>query len=221
MSDTEPDQKRILEWLYEQVPNFDPPGSDLLSMISDDEHLPPKPQKIEEEKPSAGMVKLRDPSQTPNIPRIDLYQKLLDVYETERLRWVEFRNSARPKDDDIQKLNAYDKLLTTYAPVIDAKLEALWAVVLNPLPDHRARKYISDVDNETASETLQHAKEALRASVSRGIDDTEDVYPTALTPDNWSKYLSTNSQPEDLLADADITRNALRAAEKEEAITEA
>lgn len=111
MSDTDPDQKRILEWLYEEVPNFDPPASDLLSIIPDDEHLPSKPKRIQEKKPSAGMVKLRDPSQTPNIPRIDLYQKLLDAYEKERLRWVEFRNSARPKDDDIQKLNAYDSKL--------------------------------------------------------------------------------------------------------------
>ena len=80
------------------------------------------------------------------------------------------------------------------------------------------RKYISYIDIETAGETLQHAKESLRASVTRSIDDTEDVYPVVFTPNNWAKYLSTNFRPEDLLADADNTRNNLRAAEKERAI---
>lgn len=95
-----------------------------------------------------------------------------------------------------------------------------WCGVLtwNPSLDHRVTKYISDVDNETASETLQHAKEALRASITRSIDYTEDVYPTVSNPDNWAKYLSTNCQPEHLLADADNTRNSLRVAEKERAM---
>ncbi|UPL04145.1 hypothetical protein LCI18_015079 [Fusarium solani-melongenae] len=214
-----PDQQKIFDWLYEEVPNFDPPASDLLSMIPDDQNLPPKPKKIREKDPSPNIKKLRDSSQTPNIPRIDLYQKLLDVYEAERFRWAEYKNSARPKDDDNQeKWSAYDRLLTTYAPVIDAKLEALWSVLLVRGQYHRVRKYISYVDIETAGETLQHAKEALRASVTRSIDDTEDVYPVVFTPNNWAKYLSTNFRPEDLLSDADNTRNSLRVAEKERAI---
>ncbi len=104
-----PDQQKIFDWLHEEVPNFDPPASDLLSMIPDDKHLPPKPNKIRETNPNPNIDKLRDSSQTPKISRIDLYQKLLDVYEAERLRWNEYKNSARPKDDDIQeKWNAYD-----------------------------------------------------------------------------------------------------------------
>lgn len=88
----------------------------------------------------------------------------------------------------------------------------------NLSPDHRVGKYISEVDVETVAETLQHAKEALRGSVSRSIDDTEDVYPVVFTPNDWAKYLSTNFRPEELLADADDTRNGLRVAEKERAI---
>ena len=104
-----PDQQKIFDWLYEEVANFDPPASDLLSMIPDDKHLPPKPDKIREKNPSETMKKLRDVSQTPKIPRIDLYQKLLDVYEAERFRWAEYKNSARPKDDATTEMwNAYD-----------------------------------------------------------------------------------------------------------------
>ncbi len=80
------------------------------------------------------------------------------------------------------------------------------------------RKYISYVDIETAGEALQHAKEALRESVTRSIDDTEDVYPVVFTPSNWAQYLSTSFRPEDLLADADNTRNSLRGAVEERAI---
>jgi hypothetical protein len=214
-----PDQQKIYDWLYEEVPNFDPPASDLLSLLPDDKNLPEKPPVIKEKNQSEETRRLRNPKETPNIPRIDLYQKLLDVYEAERFRWAQFKNDARPTSDSVQaKWDAYDRLLTTYAPVIDAKLEALWAVLLVRGQYHRVRRYISYIDIETAGEALQHAKESLRASVGRSIDDTEDVYPVVLTPNNWAKYLSTNFRPEDLLADAENTRNQLRDAEKERAI---
>ncbi|KAJ3524756.1 hypothetical protein NM208_g11931 [Fusarium decemcellulare] len=214
-----PDQQHILDWLYEEVPNIDPPASDLLSMIPDDLSLPKKPDVIEQKKPSDHIKALRDPLQTPKIPRIDLYQKLLDTYEAERFRWAQFKNDSRPNDKDPQdRWNAYDRLLTTYAPVIDAKLEGLWAVLLVRGQYHRVRKYISYLDIETASESLQRAKESLRASVTRSIDDTEDIYPVSFTPNNWAKYLSTNFRPEDLLSNVDNTRAQLQAATKERTI---
>ena len=80
--------------------------------------------------------------------------------------------------------------------------------------DHRVRQYIGYVDVETSSEILQQAKENLRSSVSRSIDDAEDIYPVVMTPSNWAKYLSTNFKPEDLLNDASIVRNQLYDAEK-------
>ena len=105
----DPDQQKIHDWLYEEVPNFDPPASDLLSMIPDDSGFPKKPEVIAGKKQGADLKKLRDPSQTPKIPRIDLYQKLLDTYEAERFRWEQFRNDCRPRDDDGQeKWDAYD-----------------------------------------------------------------------------------------------------------------
>ncbi|KAK2593057.1 hypothetical protein QQS21_009265 [Conoideocrella luteorostrata] len=211
-----PDQQKIFDWLYEEVQNFDPPASDLLSIIPADTNLPTKPDVIKEKNQSEYTKNLRDPSKTPKIPRMDLYEKLLDVYQAERFRWVQFKNDARPKKDDPQeKWNAYDRLLTTYAPVIDAKLEALWAVLLVRGQYHRVRKYISYIDIQTAGEALQRAKESLRASATRSIDDTEDVYPVVFTPNNWAKYLSTNFRPEDMLADVENTLDRLRSAEKD------
>jgi hypothetical protein len=108
-----PDQQKIFDWLYEEVDNFDPPTSDLLSMIpDDDESLPKKPDRIEDKKLSDHTKKLRDPKQTPKIPRIDLYQKLLDVYEAERFRWATFKTDARPAQDaDLSKWATYDSTL--------------------------------------------------------------------------------------------------------------
>ncbi|KAK4221114.1 hypothetical protein QBC38DRAFT_492703 [Podospora fimiseda] len=214
-----PDQQKIFEWLYEEVDNFDPPASDLLSLLPEDKNLPPRPAPIVDKNKSPQVHKLRDPLQTPKIPRIDLYQKLLDVYESERFRWTDFKNSARPSDDaDMSKWSAYDRLLTTYAPVIDAKLEGLWAVLLVRGQYHRVRKYISYLDIQTAGEALQRAKESLRASVARSIDDAEDIYPVVLTPNNWAKYLSTNFRPEDLLSNVENTLLRLHDAEKQRSL---
>ena len=33
------------------------------------------------------------------VPRIDLYQKLLNVYETQRFRWAEFKRKSRPGEN--------------------------------------------------------------------------------------------------------------------------
>ncbi|KAL6360909.1 hypothetical protein LRP88_04369 [Fusarium phalaenopsidis] len=167
-----PDQQHIMDWLYEEVPNIDPPASDLLSMIPDDLGLPKKPPVIEQKQPSEHVKALRDPLQTPKIPRIDLYQKLLDTYEAERFRWAQFKNDSRPDDNATQDIwNAYD--------------------------NHRVRKYISYLDIETVSESLQRAKESLRAS---------------------AKYLSTNFRPEDLLSNVDYTRTQFQNATKERTI---
>ncbi|RHZ51491.1 hypothetical protein CDV55_100558 [Aspergillus turcosus] len=213
-----PDQKMIFDWLYEEVDNFDPPQTDLLSLIPDDKNLPRKPQAVKDKLP-ASVARLRDPEKSPKIPRVDLYQKLLDIYDSERFRWVTFKNDARPDDTaDQAKFNAYDRLLSNYAPVIDSKLEALWTVLLVRGQYHRVRRYVAYIDVETASESLQRAKEDLRASVSRSIDDTEDVYPVVFSPSNWAKYLTTNFTPEDLLSSEDIVRNRLLQAEKEKAI---
>jgi hypothetical protein len=73
------------------------------------------------------------------------------------------------------------------------------------------------VDIEFASEALQRAKENMRASVSRSIDDTEDIYPVVLTPANWAAYLSTAFKPEDLLESESTVRLQLLQAEKDRA----
>lgn len=92
------DETMISDWLHEEVPNFEPPASDLLSMIPDDESLPKKPDVVEK----------KQSTQTPRIPRIDLYQKLLDSYEAERSRWTQFKKNARPQEGDPQdKWDAY------------------------------------------------------------------------------------------------------------------
>ncbi|KAK3368777.1 hypothetical protein B0H63DRAFT_565407 [Podospora didyma] len=191
-----PDQETISEWLHEEVDNFEPPASDLLSMIPADKNLPPMPERI------VGEIK-HDPRTTPKISRIDLYQKLLDLYETERLRWAR------------AKVAAYDRLLSTYAPVIDAKLDALWSVLMVRGQYNRVRKYISYIDILTAADALQQDKESLRESAMRSIDDTEDIYPVVMTPTNWAKYLSTTVQPEDLLSNVEMTRIRLHEAEND------
>jgi hypothetical protein len=41
-----PDQQKIYDWLYEEVPNFDAPATDLQSMILDDKNLLEKPRLL-------------------------------------------------------------------------------------------------------------------------------------------------------------------------------
>ena len=134
-------------------------------MIPVDMPLSAQPPPPVQPKVSKKVKALRDTSKNSTIPRVDLYQKLLEAYEAERFRWVQFKIDARPKDFSKQgEVDAYDRLLSSYAPVIDAKLAPLWTVLLVRGQYHRVRKYVGYIDVESASETLRRAKENLRAS---------------------------------------------------------
>ncbi|KAK6497324.1 hypothetical protein TWF506_004797 [Arthrobotrys conoides] len=109
----------------------------------------------------------------------------------------------------------------TYAPVVDSNLEALWTLWFIHDQYHRVRQYVGYIDIETASETLQRAKENLRASASRSIDDTEDVYPVVFSPANWAKHLSTNFKPKDLLSNVNTDCRQTRHWSFEKATNEA
>jgi hypothetical protein len=210
------DQGKICAWLTEEVEDWDPPDIDPLADIPSDydEH------KIDV-KPVAPVTTVQAVADSkPTIPRIDLYQKLLNAYETQRFRWNTFKTRARPKnlnEASAEDIDNFNRMLASYAPIVDAKLESLWALVLVRGQYHRVRRFLGFVDSGSASEALQKAKENLRASVMRSIDDTEDVYPVYFTPASWAKKLSTAFKPQDLLSDASIIREQILDKEKERA----
>ncbi|KAG7417127.1 hypothetical protein Forpe1208_v004266 [Fusarium oxysporum f. sp. rapae] len=210
------DQEKICAWLEAKVDNFDPPSSDLLAGIPQDLGLNiSKPPQKYVENTSEDFKARTNVTSNPQIARVDLYQKLLDTYEGEKARWARFKLDARPKDQNDQaQIDGYDRLLQTYAPVIDAKLEALWTLLVVRGQYHRVRRYIGYVDVESASEVLLEAKANLRASVSRSIDDTEDIYPVIFSPSGWAQLLSTNFTPQDLLDSPGTTLQRLLDAEK-------
>ncbi|KAK4448740.1 hypothetical protein QBC34DRAFT_406655 [Podospora aff. communis PSN243] len=207
------DQDKIRKWLLEEVPNWDPPKEDILEGIPK-EWDGSKPAHTEPEK------KFKDVKTAETISRVDLYQKLLDKYETERFRWQNFKVKARPPDllhaaeTDIDN---YNRMLAMYAPIVDAKLEALWTLVLVRGLYHRVRHLIGLVDVGSASEILQRAKENLRASVLRSIDDTQDVFPVYFSPATWASKLSTAFRPEDLLSDERTVHAQILEKQKERA----
>ncbi|RGP79771.1 cytochrome p450 [Fusarium longipes] len=201
----EHDQDRTRAWLEERVPNFDPPVTDMLSGIPSDLGLriSKPPQKCEESK-SAVFQARASVAANPMISRVDLYRKLLDTYESEKARWVQYKNDARPRGDaKQQELDAYDSELP------------------DNIIDHRVRTYVSYIDEESASEMLQQAKENLRACVQRNIDDSEDIYPVVMSPANWASYLSTDFQPIDLLSNPQTMAQTLLDTEKALAILQA
>lgn len=65
---------------------------------------------------------------------------------------------------------------------------------------------------------MQTAKENLRASIMRSIDDTQDIFPVYLQPSNWAVHLSTNFQPEDLLSNENVVRDRLFDMEKQRSL---
>ncbi|KAG9041049.1 hypothetical protein FS837_012794 [Tulasnella sp. UAMH 9824] len=198
-------QNLIMNWLLELVPNWVAPNEDILKDIPEKwaEHIPKQQDKAPK------------PDITPpeKISRVDLFQKLLSIYEDSRLRWQQLKLQARPqKPADDSEWDLYDRTLATFSPSIDAKLEALWSVVLVKGQYHRVRHYLGLLDVESPAEALLRAKEALRASKMRSVDDSEDIYPVQLSPASWGNYLTTDFEPVDLfLEDTSIIEELTRA----------
>ncbi|KAK4101308.1 hypothetical protein N658DRAFT_559119 [Parathielavia hyrcaniae] len=186
------DQDKINDWLVEVV-DWEPPREDLLADIPSvyDEHKPPPPAAAKPAEGGRTGITVDDALDSPlrTITRIDLYQRILDV-------------KARPKDmtkATPAEIDNYNRLLSTYAPIVDARLEGIWTLLVVRGQYHRA-------------------KENLRASVMRSIDDSEDIYPVILSPSTWAKSLSTAFRPEDLLASEPLIREGLLEKQKERAI---
>ncbi|KAG0642471.1 hypothetical protein HOY80DRAFT_1105057 [Tuber brumale] len=214
-----PDQDAVCSWLLAEVDNWDPPV-DLLADLPIDfggsgevkkEIMPPKRDIPNNE---AGRPK--------KLPRVDLYQKLLDAYEAERFHWAAFQRNAPPGFSDPEKIDEYNsehcldsfkrlvvnervEMLAFYAPV-NKKLEAMFTVLLVRGQYHHVRRYVGFVDIESASEILLSAKENLRSS------------PVYFTTANWAKYLSTDFQPQDLLSSEEAVPVEIFEREKERAL---
>lgn len=219
------DQDKISDWLLEEVTDWDPPREDLLADIPPeyDEHKPPPPAAAKPVDGGSAGHTIDDAFDSPlqTISRVDLYQKILDVYESQRFRWATFKVKARPKDmakATPAEIDNYNRLLSTYAPIVDARLEGIWTLLIVRGQYHRVRHFLGLIDVGSASESLLEAKENLRASVMRSIDDTEDIYPVVFSPATWAKSLSTAFKPEDLLASEPLIREELMEKQKERAL---
>ncbi|KAK5652704.1 hypothetical protein OQA88_10298 [Cercophora sp. LCS_1] len=216
------DQEKITAWLLDEVADWEPPREDILADIpaAFDKHKPPVPAAADpDSKKSPGEDDFMiTPVQT--TTRIDLYQKILDVYESQRFRWATFKIIARPANmltATAVEIDNYNRMLATYAPIVDARLEGLWTLLIVRGQYHRVRYFLGPVDVATASEALLKAKENLRASMMRSIDDSEDTYPVQFTPSSWAKSLSTAFKPKDLLYSEDVLREDLLSKQKERA----
>lgn len=96
-----------------------------------------------------------------------------------------------------QKKNSPAGTLTIIRPSIDAKLEALWSIVVIrgqcefPLPhfcvlrqltrisDHRVCHYLDLLDVDSPAESILRAKGALRASKMQSVNDTGTIFAVA------------------------------------------
>ncbi|KAG8914947.1 hypothetical protein FRC00_009358 [Tulasnella sp. 408] len=198
----------ITKWLLELVPNWIAPDEDPLKDVPESWAAFIPKQKDEAGKPYTPLEKM--------IPRVDLFQRLLTAYEDARLRWQQLKLNARPqKPADDPEWDFYDRMLATLSPSVDAKLEALWSVVLVRGQYHRIRHYLSLLDIESPAEALLRAKEALRASKMRSIDDSEDILPVQFSPASWGNYLTTDFEPVDLLMDQDAIIQYVLAAQNQ------
>ncbi len=102
----------MLAWLEEKVDNVDPPVSDALDGIPADMGLQvkPPPPKYKSDIPGS-TVMWPSTRQSPTLSRIDLYQKLLDTYTSEKARWDQFKLDARPEKfyNNESEVDAYDR----------------------------------------------------------------------------------------------------------------
>lgn len=134
------DQDGIEAWLLQLVLNYDPPDEDILANV---------PAAFTQYLPGAATKDTTIPSASAQakIPRVDLYQKLVDNYEAQRLRWIAFKTNARPDQ-------------TSSAATVDEynrKMLSAPCSVFQALTDFRYASFICDGGGQEARSTVDCA----------------------------------------------------------------
>ncbi|KIO32805.1 hypothetical protein M407DRAFT_4299 [Tulasnella calospora MUT 4182] len=170
--------------LYNTTAQFEDPSSntDLSPMSGTPTVTAPAPSG---QPPSTAkaLASSNDGEKNPD-PIIQIYQKLNQLFGNKEKQIFTMESPGRILD------------MGSYSYKESTGLEA-------QISDHRIRHYLGLLDIESSAEALLRAKEALRASKMRSVDDTEDIYPVQLSPASWGNYLTTDFEPVDLLMDQD------------------
>lgn len=124
------------------------------------------------------------------------YETAKSEWETERLKRMEVAESASNRNEALEE---YAKWLSFNAGPQEAKLESLFSDLVVRGYYHEIKRILGYIDVASPAEILEDVKSKMRESSMLSLDESETIYPVQMMPVNWSKSLSTNFKPEDLL----------------------
>lgn len=151
--------------------------------------------------------------------RMQLYQKLNNIYQTAKAKWEDEKTkrlSIAMKDENPHEaLDEYSRWLAREAPVMEAKLDAMFEELVVRGYYHKVRTLLGYLDIASENEELEQTKARLRATSMSSLDESETIYPVQLEPVDWFAGLNTDFTPQDLLLDPEFIEDKLFEKEQE------
>ena len=145
--------------------------------------------------------------------RMQFYEKLTKRYEEARSDWeskrIERFKTAKSAKDSREALDQYAKWMAFNAEPIEANIAALFNDLVVRGHYHEIKRIIGYIDVSSPTEILDDCKANMRQSSMLSLDESEMIYPVVMEPASWSKSLSTDFEPVDLLLSPDSVEEDL------------
>ncbi|GGY23322.1 hypothetical protein [Paludibacterium paludis] len=184
-----PNGKKLSITFFELLNNFVPKLQELHDFITDKtnirEWLLASVKDTVEGKPFEGS-------------RMELCKQLYSAYLDAKLRWETEKSDQYRKFKDKDDLDGFAAWLSASGMVKDQELNNLFndAVVRGYF--HEVLTFLGFLNVSSSAESLETTKQNARNASRRSLDESMDVYPVQLQPNNWFKAMQPNLSPKDL-----------------------
>lgn len=101
-------------------------------------------------------------------------------------------------------LEKFAKWLSTVSPVRDQQLNSLFNDAIVRGYYHEVLTCLGFLNVSSPSELLETTKQNARNSARRSLDESMDVFPVQLQPNNWFEAMAPNLTPKDLTMAQDV-----------------
>jgi hypothetical protein len=147
--------------------------------------------------------------------RMELCKRLYALYLKGKDDWDEQKTTEYDRRKQADDLDGFADWLSRTAMVKDQELNNLFNDAVVRGYYHEVLTFLGFLNVCSSAEALETTKQNARNSSRRSLDESMDVMPVQLQPNNWFKAAAPNLSPKDLTMAADIVIAQYQAKRKE------
>lgn len=147
--------------------------------------------------------------------RIGLCKLIYSKYLASKVAWDEEKRKKFDQSKATNDLDGFSAWLATVGGIKDEEINNLFNDAVVRGYYHEVLTFLGFLNVSSTAETLEICKQNYRNSKRRSLDESMDVLPVQLQPNNWFKAAAPNLAPRDLTMSGDILLAQYKAKQEE------